>query len=295
MKASRITAIGLVAAAALWIASGHFLPHESAESRAAIRAGESEAKKLFRVAVVDDRPSCRTAASSSCPAAPRPTSAVIVTARTGGVLTELKVQRGTWVKKGDIIAVLSDEAREAQVAQAQALVTQTRDRARGQARADRERHDAAARARQSRGAAQGGRSRARRRRGRARPRHRARAVVRRRHRRRGRGRPGRVLVRRPRDRARSSRSIRCWRWSRWPSASSPASRSATPPRCGSSPARRASGRIRFVSKTASPTTRTYRVEVEVAQRRRRDSGRHHRRGRRCRWRRCRRRGCRARR
>lgn len=32
MKASRLTAVGLVAAAGLWIASGHFLPHESAES-----------------------------------------------------------------------------------------------------------------------------------------------------------------------------------------------------------------------------------------------------------------------
>ena len=37
MKASRLTAVGLVAAAGLWIASGHFLPHESAESRAALR------------------------------------------------------------------------------------------------------------------------------------------------------------------------------------------------------------------------------------------------------------------
>jgi len=35
MKASRITAVGLVVGAALWIASGHFLPHE--ESRAAIQ------------------------------------------------------------------------------------------------------------------------------------------------------------------------------------------------------------------------------------------------------------------
>ena len=52
MKASRLTAVGLVAAAGLWIASGHFLPHESAESRAAVRSGEGEAKKLFRVAVV---------------------------------------------------------------------------------------------------------------------------------------------------------------------------------------------------------------------------------------------------
>ena len=52
MKASRLTAVGLVAAAGLWIASGHFLPHESAESRAAVRTGGGEAKKLFRVAVV---------------------------------------------------------------------------------------------------------------------------------------------------------------------------------------------------------------------------------------------------
>jgi multidrug efflux system membrane fusion protein len=82
MKASRVTAVGLVAAAGLWIASGHFLPHESAESRAAVRAGD--------------------------------------------VLAELRVKRGTWVKKGEVIAILSDEAREAQVAQAQAAVTQKR-------------------------------------------------------------------------------------------------------------------------------------------------------------------------
>ena len=31
MIGSRLTAVGLVAAAALWIASGHFIPHESAE------------------------------------------------------------------------------------------------------------------------------------------------------------------------------------------------------------------------------------------------------------------------
>ena len=32
MKASRLTAVGLVAAAGLWIASGHFLPHEKPEA-----------------------------------------------------------------------------------------------------------------------------------------------------------------------------------------------------------------------------------------------------------------------
>ena len=52
MKASRITAVGLVIAAGLWIASGHFMPHESAESRASVRPAET-AEKLFRVGVIE--------------------------------------------------------------------------------------------------------------------------------------------------------------------------------------------------------------------------------------------------
>ena len=40
------------------------------------------------------------------------------------MLTELRVRRGSRVEKGDVIAVLSDEAREAQVMQARALVEQ---------------------------------------------------------------------------------------------------------------------------------------------------------------------------
>jgi methionine--tRNA ligase beta chain len=47
---------------------------------------------------------------------------ILHTSRTGGVLTALNVRRGAVVKKGDVIAVLSDEAREAQVDQARALV-----------------------------------------------------------------------------------------------------------------------------------------------------------------------------
>jgi multidrug efflux system membrane fusion protein len=125
MKASRITALGLVAAAALWIASGHFLPHESAESRASIRPNEADAKKLFRVAVTQTKivPHSRKLLLSGRTEAER---RVTVTARTGGVLTELRVKRGAWVKEGDIIAVLSDDARAAQVAQAESLVTQRR-------------------------------------------------------------------------------------------------------------------------------------------------------------------------
>jgi len=124
MKASRITAVGLVAAAGLWIASGHLLPHESAESQAAIRTGEA-AKKLFRVAVVETFavPHSRKLVISGRTEADKRVS---LTARTGGILTEFKIKRGTWVKEGDVIAVLSDDARAAQVAQAESLVTQRR-------------------------------------------------------------------------------------------------------------------------------------------------------------------------
>jgi multidrug efflux system membrane fusion protein len=125
MKASRVTAVGLVAAAGLWIASGHFLPHESAESRAAVRAGDEGAKKAFRVAVVGTAvvPHSRKLIVAGRTEADK---RVTVTARTGGVLAELRVKRGSWVKKGEVIAILSDEAREAQVAQGQAAVTQKR-------------------------------------------------------------------------------------------------------------------------------------------------------------------------
>jgi membrane fusion protein, multidrug efflux system len=123
MKGSRITALGLVAAATLWILSGHLLPRETAESSAAIRSNESEAQKLFRVAVTDTSlvPHSRKLVLSGHTEADR---RVTLTARTGGLLTDLRVRRGSVVKAGDIIAVLSDEARESQVAQAKSLVVQ---------------------------------------------------------------------------------------------------------------------------------------------------------------------------
>ncbi len=126
MKGSRITALGLVAGSALWIASGHFLPHEATESRAAIRTGgESEVKKLFRVAVAETHlvPHSRKLLLSGRTEADK---RVVINSRANGEVKEVRVKRGSLVKAGDIIAVLSDEAREAQVVQAQSLVTQRR-------------------------------------------------------------------------------------------------------------------------------------------------------------------------
>ena len=123
MKASRLAAIGLVAAAAFWIGSGHLFPPTPEPGNAAIRADAVDAKKPFRVAVTEVavRPHARTLILSGRTEADRK---VMVTARAGGVVTELKVRRGSRVAKDDVLAVLSDEAREAQVAQARALFTQ---------------------------------------------------------------------------------------------------------------------------------------------------------------------------
>jgi multidrug efflux system membrane fusion protein len=125
MRASRITAVGLVAGAALWILSGYLIPHESAESKAALRAGEAKPEKHFRVAVIDTQvvPHSRKLLLSGRTEADQK---VVTFARTNGMLEELKVRRGSQVKKGDVIAVLSDEAREAQVAQAKAQLEQKR-------------------------------------------------------------------------------------------------------------------------------------------------------------------------
>ncbi|ARP99382.1 efflux RND transporter periplasmic adaptor subunit [Pseudorhodoplanes sinuspersici] len=122
MKGSRLVAVGLVVAAVGWVASGHLFPHETAESRAAIRTNDNEPKP-FRVAVIDASlaPHARKLTLSGRTEADKK---VTITARTGGVLTELRVRRGQHVKKDEIIAVLSDDAREAQVAQAQAIFNQ---------------------------------------------------------------------------------------------------------------------------------------------------------------------------
>ena len=123
MKASRITAIGLVAAAAAWIVSGHVLPRDSSDSQAAIRPAEQKAQPAFRVSVAPahvEQHSPVLSLSGRTEADHK----VAITARAGGVLTELRVKRGQHVSKGEVIAVLSDEAREAQVAQAKALLAQ---------------------------------------------------------------------------------------------------------------------------------------------------------------------------
>jgi multidrug efflux system membrane fusion protein len=122
VKANRIVAVGIVVAAAAWIVSGHLFPHENAESRAAIGT-TAAAQKLFRVSVAVARLEQRSrqlVLSGRTEADKK----MMLTARADGVISALKVRRGSVVKEGDVIAILSDEARDSRVLQAKAMLMQ---------------------------------------------------------------------------------------------------------------------------------------------------------------------------
>lgn len=123
MKGSRYAAIGLVAVAAAWIFSGHLGPHGKDESAAATRPAEAPTAPLFRVSVMaaEVAPHVRQLYLSGRTEAEHK---VMITSRTSGLLEKLNVKRGQSVQEGEIVAVLSDEAREAQVGQATALMNQ---------------------------------------------------------------------------------------------------------------------------------------------------------------------------
>ena len=113
----------LWSARSAWIASGHLFPHETAESRAAVQPEAKQQQKLFRVSVIDSRvePRTRNLVLSGRTEADKK---MMLMARADGTIAELKVRRGSVVKQGDVIAILSDEAREARVLQARAMLMQ---------------------------------------------------------------------------------------------------------------------------------------------------------------------------
>jgi membrane fusion protein, multidrug efflux system len=123
MNASRIAAGLIVLGVAVWIGSGRFGGASSAPP--AVQRSEQPEAPLFRVAVVpvEVTPHARRVVLSGRTEADKRANAM---ARAAGIIQELRVRRGSVVNKGEIIAVLSDEAREAHVAQAQARLTQRR-------------------------------------------------------------------------------------------------------------------------------------------------------------------------
>lgn len=118
MRASRIAALAIVLIATLWIGSGVFGRSEPGESATA-----EPAAALFKVAVATVRPEmhARELVLSGRTEADDRGSAV---ARTAGIVDEIRVERGSTVEKDEVVAILSDEARQAQVAEARARLAQ---------------------------------------------------------------------------------------------------------------------------------------------------------------------------
>ena len=122
-KPSRIISVLVLLGAAGWIASGVFAPKAHEEEPVGTPVTETPAIPLLKVTVASATPqehqrqiilSCTTEADHSS----------VAVSRANGVIVDLKVERGDKVTAGQTIATLSDEGREAMVAQAQALLDQ---------------------------------------------------------------------------------------------------------------------------------------------------------------------------
>ncbi|MCA0400646.1 MAG: efflux RND transporter periplasmic adaptor subunit [Proteobacteria bacterium] len=117
---ARFAALAVVVAAVLWVGSGYLRPQEVNKGSARVN---EVAKPLFKVVIAEgkiERHSRRLSVTGRTQSDQR----VMVSARTNGLVTRLAVARGAKVAVGDLIAELSDEAREANVTQARARLSQ---------------------------------------------------------------------------------------------------------------------------------------------------------------------------
>jgi multidrug efflux system membrane fusion protein len=120
-KPSRIVAVLIVGAAALWIASGAFETHETPPAEP--EAATAPAIPVQKVAVATATPEQhqRSITLSCVTEADHRTMAV---ARGAGIHEDHSVELGDEYRAGQTIAVISDEGREAAVKQAEALLAQ---------------------------------------------------------------------------------------------------------------------------------------------------------------------------
>ncbi len=122
MMFSRILAGVVIVAATLWIGSG--VLGRTEEPAKADSGREAEAPRpLFKVAVITAKIESHVGELTLSGRTEADDRAAAVT-RADGSITELSVRRGDVVSEGDVLATISDEAREAQVAQAEAFVEQ---------------------------------------------------------------------------------------------------------------------------------------------------------------------------
>jgi len=120
MALARFSALAVIVIAALWIGSGYLRPAKPVVPPP--RQAEAE-RPLFRV-VVESALVQPHARRLTLTGKTQSDLRVVVSARTNGIVARIAVKRGATVKQGDLIAELSDEAREANVAQAKARLAQ---------------------------------------------------------------------------------------------------------------------------------------------------------------------------
>jgi membrane fusion protein, multidrug efflux system len=117
---ARIAALAIVVLVSLWIGSGYLRP---TPPQTGLVKEKSTEKPPFRV-VVAEADVMDHARRLSMTGRTQSDQRVIVSARTSGIVRKIAVQRGASVQVGDLLVELTDDAREANVAQAKARVAQ---------------------------------------------------------------------------------------------------------------------------------------------------------------------------
>ncbi|MCU0820589.1 MAG: efflux RND transporter periplasmic adaptor subunit [Beijerinckiaceae bacterium] len=120
MKFARFTAFGVILLTALWIGSGYLRSSTPAPPPARMAEAERPPFRVLVESVKLEQHARRLALTGRTQSDQR----VLVSARTNGIVKRLAVKRGALVQPGDLIAELSDEAREAKVAEAKARLAQ---------------------------------------------------------------------------------------------------------------------------------------------------------------------------
>jgi multidrug efflux system membrane fusion protein len=120
-KTSRVVAVALIVVAGAWIASGHLSgEHDQADAPPPKAAPVTPAQKVSVTPATPEKHARQVVLSCVTQADHR----ALASSRLAGVIAKLNVDRGSAVRAGDLVAVLSDDGKTAAVTQAQALLDQ---------------------------------------------------------------------------------------------------------------------------------------------------------------------------
>lgn len=122
---SHYIAIGIAVAILLWFATGLFTGSNGSDAGMTAAEADSADNVAPRVRVVESTATMRLS-SVIVRGRTEAKRAVQVRAETQGTVAELPVEKGARVLKGDVLCRISLDARDAQLAEAQALLTQRR-------------------------------------------------------------------------------------------------------------------------------------------------------------------------